>query len=290
MRVQMAQKLHITLVRIPRARNGLCLYVDVKISAKQIWAAIAVMMLCGLAAPRARAQSRMGLQPGTVQLLSLANEARAAAGAAPLRWDAALAEAARKHCLRMAAEGPIAHRYPGELDLSERAGLAGVHFDLVEENVAIGPTPVVIHDEWMHSTGHRENMLNPEVDRVGIAVVASRGVLYATADYAHGVQALSQAEIEQHVAELIRPSGVAIGGSASAARAACTMERGVPRTAEAMQPLFVMRWQDSDLNHLPKELADELASGRYHGASVGSCDPEGIDGTFTAYRIAVLLY
>ena len=104
----------------------------------------------------------------------------------------------------MAAEGPIAHRYPGELNLSERAGLAGVHFDLVEENVAIGPTPTVIHDEWMHSTGHRENMLNPEVDRVGIAVVASRGVLYATADYARGVQALSQTEIEKLVAELIR--------------------------------------------------------------------------------------
>jgi cyanophycinase-like exopeptidase len=142
----------------------------------------------------------------------------------------------------------------------------------------------------MHSTGHRENMLNPDVDRVGIAVIASRGVLYATADYAHGVQALSQTEIEQHVAELIKPSGVAVGGSVSLARAACSTESGVPRSSGPMQPLFVMRWQDSDLSHLPKQLADQLASGRYRAASVGSCDPSGAAGTFTAYRVAVLLY
>ncbi len=261
-----------------------------QISNKQLWAVLAAVLFCVPVLPKAAAQSRLPVEPGTVQLLSLANQARAAAGAAPLRWDNALAEAARKHCLRMAAEGPIAHRYPGELDLSERAGLAGVHFDLVEENVAIGPTPVVIHDEWMHSTGHRENMLNPEVDRVGIAVVASRGVLYATADYAHGVQAFSQSEIEEHVAGLIRPSGIAVGRSATLARAACAMDKGVPRTSGPMQPLFVMRWQDSDLSRLPKELATELASGRYREASVGSCEPEGVGGTFTAYRIAVLLF
>ena len=259
-------------------------------SGKRICAVIAVLLLNASLLPRAEAQSRLALEPGTVQLMALANEARAAAGAAPLRWDNALAEAARKHCLRMAAEGPIAHRYPGELDLSERAGLAGVHFDMVEENVAIGPTPAVIHDEWMHSTGHRDNMLNPDVDRVGIAVIASRGVLYATADYAHGVEAFSQTEIEKHVAELIRPSGVPIGGSAPMARAACTMESGVPRSSGLMQPLFVMRWQDSDLGHLPKELSRELATGRYREASVGSCEPSGAVGPFTAYRVAVLLY
>lgn len=261
-----------------------------KISSKQICAAFAVLLFCARALPQASEQARPLPEPGTVQLMSLANEARAAAGAGPLQWDDALAEAARKHCLRMAVEGPLAHRYPGELDLSERAGLAGVHFDLVEENVAVGPTPVVIHDEWMHSTGHRENMLNPDVDRVGIAVIASHGVLYATADYAHGVQSLSHTEIEERVAVLIRSSGVAIGGSAPMARSACTMGNGVPRSSESVQPHFVMRWQDSDLSHLPKELADRLASGQYREASVGSCDPAGVDGTFTAYRVAVLLY
>ena len=126
------------------------------------------------------------------QLLVLANQTRANAGVGALQWDDALAAAARDHCLRMAAEGQIAHRYGGEDDLSTRAGKAGAHFDLIEENVAVGPNAAEIHDEWMHSPGHRANLLNGEVNRVGIAVVAARGVFYATADYARGVQALTQ--------------------------------------------------------------------------------------------------
>jgi len=190
----------------------------------------------------------------------------------------------------MAAEGPISHRYPGELDLSERAGQAEAHFSLIEENVAIGPSPAGIHDEWMHSHGHRTNLLNPEVDRVGIAVVASRGVLYAVADYARGVQSLSSTQVETRVAGLIRQKGVAVAANPGVARAACAMNSGMPRSAGGSQPGFIMRWQDSEMNVLPNALAGRLASGRYHQAAIGSCSPAGVDGTFTAYRVAVLLY
>jgi uncharacterized protein YkwD len=138
------------------------------------------------------AQEGREIQPEAEELMQLANQARAAAGAPPLRWDNSLAEAAaRKHTLRMASEGPIAHQYPGELNVSERAGLTGSHFDLIEENVAVAHTVEAIQDGWMQSKPHRENMLSHEVDSVGIAVVASRGVLYATADYSRNVQALT---------------------------------------------------------------------------------------------------
>jgi hypothetical protein len=223
--------------------------------------------------------------------MALANQARAQVGAPPLRWDPALAEAARKHTLRMISEGPIEHIYPGELKLSERAGLAGAHFDLIEENIAIGPDPAEIHDAWMHSKGHRENMLNPEVNRIGIAVIAGRGVLYATADFSHSVKNFTNAQVESHVASLIAPSGVKILPDHTLARAACAADRGLPPAARGgREPSFVMRWQDSDLSHLPKNLSSELASGRYREAAIGSCQPEGDAGTFTAYRIAVLLY
>ena len=68
------------------------------------------------------------------------------------------------------------------------------------------------------------------------------------------------------------------------------MDSGLPRSAQGMQPSFVMRWQDSDLSHLPKALVDQLASGRDREAAVGSCNPADDSGSFTAYRIAVLLY
>jgi uncharacterized protein YkwD len=79
------------------------------------------------------------------QLFVLANQARAAAGLGRLEWDPALADAALKHCLRMAVEGTIAHRYEGEPDLTSRTGTAGAHFSLIEENIAVGSRPDNIH-------------------------------------------------------------------------------------------------------------------------------------------------
>ena len=78
-----------------------------------------------------------------------------------------------------------------------RAGQAGAHFSLIEENVAFASTPEAIHEGWMNSPHHRTNLLNPAVDRVGVAVVASRGMLYAVADYARSVPVLTQIQINE---------------------------------------------------------------------------------------------
>lgn len=224
------------------------------------------------------------------QLFALANQARAQAGAGRLEWDPALAGAALYHCRRMVYEGPIAHRYGGEPDLAERASQSGARFGLIEENVAIGPSAEGIHEEWMNSPGHRTNLLNPDVDRVGIAVIASRGVLYAVADYSHAVLALSPPQIEARVAGLIRVSGVAILPDPALARAACATDSGMPRASSGPQPRFIMRWQDSDLARLPQALVDRLSSGNYRGASIGSCPAQSDQNSFSAYRVAVLLY
>jgi hypothetical protein len=201
------------------------------------------MLLCTAMLTPARPQAGQAVEPGAAQLMALANQARATVGAPPLRWDQGLAEAARKHTLRMISEGPIAHQYPGELDVSERAGLAGAHFDLIEENVAVASSLTAIHDGWMQSKGHRENMLNPEVGSVGIAIVASRGVLYATADYSRGVQALTREQVESRFSEQIQSAGVKVLTDHSLARAACLMDNGIPRSAADTPPGFIMRWR-----------------------------------------------
>ena len=207
-----------------------------------------------------------------------------------LEWDQALAAAALQHCLRMAAEGPISHQYRGEPDLSARAAQSGAHFSLIEENVAVGPSADAIHEEWMQSPGHRANLLSPDVDRVGVAVVASRGVLYAVADYSRAVEQLSAAQVEARVAALIRVSGVAILRDPSLAREACATDEGMPRAPGGEMPHFVMRWQNADLTRLPQALVDRLASGNYRQAAMGSCPARNSEGSFTAYRVAVLLY
>jgi hypothetical protein len=234
-------------------------------------------------------QSENALHAEAGQIFALANQARAQAGVGALHWDAALAAAAMQHCQRMVAEGPIAHRYGGEADISGRAAQAGAHFSVIEENVAIGPTAEAIHNEWMQSPGHRANLLSRDVDHVGIAVVYARGVLYAVADYSQAVQQLTGPQVEARVAALVHAGGVTILADHTAARTACATDEGWPRSA-GPAPGFIMRWQDSDLSRLPQALVEKLASGQYRQAAVGSCPAQDVEGSFTAYRIAVLLY
>jgi Cysteine-rich secretory protein family len=250
---------------------------------------VCLALVASLSWAQAPAQSaRKGtIQAEAWQIVVLANQARAEAGAAPLEWDPALAAAARQHCLRMAAEGPISHRYGGELDVGGRAAQAGAHFSLIEENVAIGPTPAEIHNEWMNSSGHRTNLLNPNVDRVGVAVVASRGVLYAVADYDRIVPVLTQRQIEAAIAGLLRDRGITQFGDPTDARASCVEESEVHA---GRRPGFLMLWVGADVAHLPDALVDRIASGKYHEAAVGSCPLQATEGSFSAYRVAVLLY
>jgi hypothetical protein len=256
--------------------------------------AISLALLLGVSAV-CRA-SQPSLDADAHELATLANQSRAQAGLAPLQWDAALAAAAHAHALRMAAEGPIAHRYGGEPSLAERTSAAGAHFQLVEENIAIGDSSQQIHTLWMHSTEHRENLLNPRIDRVGAAVVAARGVLYAVADYSQAVAQLSLDEQEAEVAQQIVSAGLPIHPGDAArdqARLACASSGGVPSSAH-LQPLFVMRWQSGSLAHVPAALVQKIRSGSYGSAAVGACKPhtssDQEQAAFTAYRIAVLLY
>ncbi len=247
-----------------------------------------VVLLCTVAATCA---AQAGPRPAAAeQLFALANRSRAEAGADPLKWDRALAEAAMRHCQRMAQAGPISHRYSGEADLTERAAAAGAHFGLIEENIAADDYASQIHEGWLNSPGHRRNLLNPDVDRVGIAVIESRGTLYAVADYSRGVQSLSPSQVEAKIGDLLHATGIMVQQDTAEARAACRLDRGLPSMPGGSAPQFVMRWQGADLDHLPQELSSRARSGRYHTAAVGSCPPRGEVGGFTAYRLAVLLY
>ena len=225
------------------------------------------------------------------QLLILANQSRAQAGLPPLAWDSTLAAAAMKHCERMSVEGEdLEHRYPGELDLTERAATSGTHFSLIEENIALGQYPVQIHNGWMRSQGHRENLLNPEIDHIGIAVIARNGNLYAVTDFARVTRPRTPEQIESEVASLIRSSGLRLRPDATDARRACAFDRGLPDNLRSGLPMFVMHWQSAEPDQLPSSLAAALHSGRYQQAAVGSCPARNVEGGFTQYRVAVLLY
>jgi hypothetical protein len=187
----------------------------------------------------------------------------------------------------MSQEATLSHRYPGEAELKERCGQAGAHFSLIEENIGEGTSLNLIHDGWLHSPGHRANLLNPTVDLVGVAVVHTDGFFYAVTDFSHGVVVLSQREVEGKVGALLRAQGIEVEKTSEAARAYCANARF---DSSDNTPGYRMHWQTPELTQLPQELLTELSSGAYRLAAVGSCPTEGLDGTFTAYRVGVLLY
>jgi hypothetical protein len=255
-------------------------------------------LLLGLAAgmclpPHAAAQHPAGDAATTVAeqyLLSAANQERAALGLQQLHRDPQLARAAGQHARVMAAHSTISHQFPGEAELSARASSAGVRFSVVSENVGEAPSAVKIHDMWMHSAGHRTNLLDPAIDSAGISVIARGGELYAVEDFAKTVRAVSLEDQESSVATLVAQRGaMAIDLSpetVSDARKTCAMSTGY---AGARKPWFVMRFTSDSLGVLPDQLKTRIASGRFRQAAVGACaDPA--KGPFTSYNIAVLLY
>ena len=222
-------------------------------------------------------------------LLAAANQDRAARGLPPLHRDPVLAQAAFYHARQMAAHDKISHQFPGEPDLSARGARVGARFSLITENVAEAPESTMIHELWMHSKGHRENLLDPNVDSVGISVVVHDHRFFAVEDFARTVKSLSFNEQETTVASLLEQSGVQVDGksiSVEDARRTCGMSTGY---AGHRRPWFIMRYTAGGLSALPSELQSRLNSGKYHEAAVGACVSTD-SGPFSAYNIAVLLY
>lgn len=224
-------------------------------------------------------------------LLSAVNRERALRGLSQLRADAVLSEAARFHALQMAAHAGISHQFPGEPDLSERGAKVGAHFSLITENVAEAPDSSMFHDLWMHSKGHRDNLLDPNVNVVGIAVVSRNGQFYAVEDFASTVESLSFNQQEATVANLLSQTGLVVGStphtaSLADARRTCSMDSGY---IGEHKPWFIMRYTASRLDQLPAQLESRINSGRYHQAVVAACTDNNT-GSFSAYNIAVLLY
>ena len=110
-------------------------------------------------------------------LFSRVNAERSARGLAPLVWDGSLASYATSWSADMAAHG-FRH--------SSISNLLGP-YDYVGENIAAGSAGTLegsLHNAWMHSDGHRANILAPGFTHVGIgAYCAPDGGLWLTEDF-----------------------------------------------------------------------------------------------------------
>jgi len=117
-------------------------------------------------------------------LLSSINDARRSQGIPPLRWNESLAAAARHHAAIMAEHRSAQHAFASEPGLSARVKQTGAHFSWLSENVTEGPNSEFIHAQFMHSPSHRANILDIDMNSIGIGVVERNGQFYAVEDFA----------------------------------------------------------------------------------------------------------
>ena len=114
-------------------------------------------------------------EPDERTTLCLLNAERERQGLRPLRTDAALARAARRHARDMAERDYFAHSSPDGTGPHERIARAGYRrARLTGENLAEGEreagAPSSIVDGWMHSPGHRANILRGGFTEIGIGI------------------------------------------------------------------------------------------------------------------------
>jgi uncharacterized protein YkwD len=225
-------------------------------------------------------------QPSSEEKLLLddANRERLAAGLQPLKWDVALAAAARQHAQVMANQNLLLHQCLNEPPVDQRAAQAGARFSMIAENIAVGPNAETIHNGWMHSTGHRKNILNPAITAIGVATVRTSGGLFAVQDFSRPVEALSLDQQEDRVISLLKSNGLQIADVSEDARKTCKLDRGL----EGAPASYVIRFQVTELSRLPEDLLKKVKSHAFRKATVGAC--RGADfGSFTRYRIVVFL-
>jgi uncharacterized protein YkwD len=221
-------------------------------------------------------------------LLEDLNQSRTEAGLKPLSLDPNLAIAAQRHADLMASTGELSHNLPDEAGLAERCAAAGAHFSSIAENIAEGGAIHSIHQSWMQSQAHHDNILSPTFTSAGIGVAKVGRRYYAVEDFSTGVAAETPEAVEQRVRDMLAIRNIDPNRSPKPARAMCASgDRAYNGPGE--QPALVIQFASPDVDKLGPVLDQRLKPGMYHAASVGACgdtDPNG----FTKFKLALLLY
>lgn len=153
---------------------------------RQVLCAVATAFSALLTASGAAAAS--SLSPAETGLVQAVNATRAAHGLQPLSLDPTLTRAARLHTTEMIRGGYFAHG-----NFLGRMLAFHVHGPFLGENLAWGSgayaSAGAVISEWLHSPGHRANLLRPSFTRIGIGAAQSRflgngGSTVVTADFA----------------------------------------------------------------------------------------------------------
>jgi uncharacterized protein YkwD len=143
---------------------------------------LAVLVMMGSSVILA-AQTQPAASAAEQQLLGSVNQTRRAQAFPDLKWNETLAVAARRLAALMSEHGSAEHGYAGEPTLASRVTKAGGHFVWLAENVMQGTSAEGIQEGFLKSANHRANMVDSDMDSIGVGVVERGGRVFAVEDF-----------------------------------------------------------------------------------------------------------
>ncbi len=106
------------------------------------------------------------------KMIGLINQERLKVGLSALEMDSDLRSLARSYAQIMFANGFFSH--VSKVDGSapgDRADKAGIHYQVLGENLAFAPDVYLAHQGLMNSPGHRANILGADYGKVGVGII-----------------------------------------------------------------------------------------------------------------------
>lgn len=105
------------------------------------------------------------------QVFDLTNVFRQKNGIGLLEWDDLIADTARKHSQDMSKRDYFDHTNPEGQSPFDRMKANGISYSSAAENIASGyDNAFDVYNGWLNSSGHRKNMLNNNLQRLGVGI------------------------------------------------------------------------------------------------------------------------
>lgn len=222
---------------------------------------------------------RIGRQLKQIEdkLLVHINTARNRAGLAPVFTHEELSRIAKKHSEEMKRTGLLNHNLTGQGNLAKRLSKARISFVSFGENLARSniPVPAFIHDQFMQSPAHRENILNPRFTHCGISISPEKKSFFVTVTFIQSPIPGSQTEAEFLLKEdleswyINRFNDRFLYHLPSQDRIRKLAERRSDRLPENRDSVHTLTVVDHDLENLKRKLKQEIEKISLEALSLG---------------------
>ncbi len=145
------------------------------------------------------------LRKSEKKMLDLVNIERGKCGTDKLTFNSRLYKVAMAHNVKMADEDILAHNFHQYKKLSQRMIDVNLFFCTAGENIAFSDTfsSKEIHDAFVKSPSHHENLINKNFKQCGIAILETDRGFYITQEFAEIILPISEENILKKMNESI---------------------------------------------------------------------------------------